>query len=690
MIEKIENLDTLKSRVESAYDSFSQNSDYDLLEHWKNYLDKFPDQLNFCINVLLNKEKEKQYGALQPSQMHRSNSELFLRDAVKNLTVKILLHVISNIDDSEYFKAREKNAHEIHKKLEELDLLDADLSDNELADPENITDTAARQKVEQLKTFLATLPNPIFQSKRLPIILKHLSKINLTNINWLDKLFVLISSSNKRSYKAQQESLQEKEQPVERFLQPNETTVKDLLFLLEYEKLQRRYPQEEAKKRFARFYLWHCKNEKLSDRATGERYRSFLSANGLSAEFTDYLNVAAQLPLIKTGMHSADFLAQTEDSATVIDHQTLSFGEDMSQDEKHELLLKLSVTCCFANQSGLKVKTTETHQAFFVTRHNAQLFISKFDHPIQGMTLDGISDEREIFVILVSGNTPISAEEMKLLLKKNPLPTKTLSTKLAQEISTENGKAPIAISILPIDRNSKKLQYALHIPGDNVTVAHAFKERLEACEDFDRFKKLKEEVEELAQKTERYLSKLNDELNSEKDSFLAVRQGQGAMINFGYENGEINEMNISDVSAEDKIKFDSTIGEKAKLRYEVSQSLQKLRSNDKTALEKIKEFSGSLFVAEPAQEAEPAGVAKPTLARRIEATKTGLDYLKDIVSVIASGVAFVSVIGIIPMIAYRYNAHKWLWESSRGKFLDEAKAAQKMEATFRAAPARAA
>ncbi|MDX2163921.1 MAG: hypothetical protein SFW07_00715, partial [Gammaproteobacteria bacterium] len=470
-------------------------------------------------------------------------------------------------------------------------------------------------------------------------------------------------------------------------------------------KLKTRYPKnDKAEKRFARFFLWHCKKEDLDPKAAAERYHSFLHQHGLYTAFTNYLDVYTQYPLIETRMYSEDFCARTKDSATVVTHQTLSFGEDMTQDEKHNLLLNLNVTCCnvtccFANQSGIKIKTTGTDQAFFVTRNNNQLLVSKFDHPIQGMVLDQISAEREVFVILVSGDAPTSTEEMKALLTKHALSTQKLSEKLAGEISTENGKAPITISILPIDRNSKKLHYAAHIPGESLERTKEFKQRLEALPNFDRYKKLKEEVEQLIQKTERYFAKLNDEIESEKESFLASHPHSS--VTYGYQawkaddNRVPTEMNISNVNTQDNTIFNNTIGEKAKLRFEVSQSLKKLKSNYKTALEKMQEFSQNLFkveaAAEPALAEEPAAVAKPTLAKRIENTKTGFDYLKDIVSIIASGVAFISLVGIIPMIAYRYKAHKWLWESNRGNFLDEAQKAKEMqETTFPRAPVAAA
>ena len=693
MIEKIENLDTLKHRLESAYDSYSQDGDFTLVDYWKSYLDRFPDQVDFCVNVLLNKEKEKQYGVLQPSKMHRSNSELFLRDSVKNLTVKILLHVIGNEEDKEYFEARKRNVDAIQAKLTELCLSHDNFSDDELSAPKKIRDKASRGKIEALKTFLATLPDPILQSKRLPMILKHLSKIDLTNINWLDKIFILISMSNRRNYETQQELLQEKEQPVERFLQPNEASKRNIIFLLEflleYQKLQRRYPEKgDAEARFARFFLWHCKNDGLDAVAAGERYRSFLHENNVYAAFTGYHNVATQFPLIKTGMHSAPLHAKTEDSSTVIDHQTMSFGEDMTQPEKHALLQKLDVTCCFANKDGFKVKTTGTHQAFFVTRHNAQLFISKFDRPIDSIAYDEVSMDREIFVILVSGNTPVSAAEMKALLAKNPLPTETLSTQLAQEISTGNGKYPIAISILPIDRNSKKLQYTVHIPGDDETLAQAFQERLEAQTDFDRYKKLKEEVEEITQRTAAYLQKLDEEIEEAKEDFMSdfrtpidsIREPDKLIL-----DAEIISANIDQNAPQEARDQFNPIREKIELRYEVWKLSEALKRKDKTPLEKLKGLSENLFgnpvndmigtfvdLNNQNHDAPPPAVEIPkplSLAKKIENTATGYDYLKATLRTLA---AF-SIVLTIPTIAYCVSTHRWPWQTEGKGLLRQTK-----------------
>ncbi|MDX2164003.1 MAG: hypothetical protein SFW07_01135, partial [Gammaproteobacteria bacterium] len=286
MIEKIENLNDLKRRLESSYETYSQHGNSDTLSSWKNYLDQNPDQIDFCVNVLLNKEKEKQLAVLGKREMHRSNSEPFLRDTSRNLTAEILLHLISNVEDKEYFEARKRHAEAIQKELEELGLLNEHLSDNELADPENVQDEGVRKNVKKFNEFVAKLPHPILQSKRLPILLRHLSRIDLTNINWVDKIFVLISMSNIRNYSEQEKTLQENKRLVERFLQPNkisEKRIKDnLMFLVEYQKLKTRYPKnDKAEKRFARFFLWHCKKEDLDPKAAAERYHSFLHQHGL-------------------------------------------------------------------------------------------------------------------------------------------------------------------------------------------------------------------------------------------------------------------------------------------------------------------------------------------------------------------------------------------------------------------------
>ncbi len=216
-------------------------------------------------------------------------------------------------------------------------------------------------------------------------------------------------------------------------------------------------------------------------------------------------------------------------------------------------------------------------------------------------------------------------------------------------------------------------------------------------------KQIQKTLQQITQRTEKYSADLDQEITDSVKTFLKDNPGKQLTLtlenkqekkltlqnnqlkiddqNITIENGKINANSITSAKESGSSVYEQfensspaakSINEKIQIRYHVAQLQQTLENPEKSPLEKTQEFAQMLYTKTEGQDS--------TFAERIEATKTGFDYVKDVAAIITSGIAFVSVIGIIPMLAYRYKSHKWLWESHRGNFLDDAKTASTIQA----------
>lgn len=513
----------------------------------------------------------------------------------------------------------------------------------------------------------------------------------------------------------------------------------DRKFFEKYTRLCDGYSAEDAKRHFTRFFVWQCKNAELPQVETGQLFQSFLSHHEVRSAFTNHLNIADLYPTIETGIVQARNTPnfKTTDAKIVLDQQALDVGEDMTVAEQLSLLRndRHDTTCCITNGPSFAVKTTANSTAFWYSRP----LRNKKDIQLKKLCDEGLLDHRtfenptpdfERFVILISHD--VTAETINTLLHNNPdLSTEQLTKKLVEEISAATQKQPVAVSIVPIEPQNKTLRYAVQIPGKNETLAQQFKEELLAEREFDKYRKLNKALDEATKKTAHYLAQLNEEIAEEQRK---SRQGSLVMETLlssddDSDTGLLDEGRASDldlspgprsqpIEQEPKPK-----NEKEILREEISALLQLLRNNTNTPLERLKAFSESLFgrkeavvedrsnaantslllfegeapaSTEPAapQAAAPesdllaelqpvAGDQPPTLAKRIENTRTGFDYLKAVVGAIVSFAGFlVAGLGAIPVGAYYHYNHKLPWQTTQGSLTNCAEEAGKIVSEY--------
>lgn len=183
--------DALKTELEIAYNTFWESKfehrRQKILTRWTNFLDVHEDKVDFCVEVLLRKDKENE---IQRAKIRPDDNKSFLRNPEKNLTTQILSFISYKID-RDYFATLDVYLDDILTKLPSLNL---DATTMGLLLKKGHSDLDPKH-LQQLETFLDSLPHPVLNSKTLPFLIRLFCKIDeLSDTDWVETIRYILDS----------------------------------------------------------------------------------------------------------------------------------------------------------------------------------------------------------------------------------------------------------------------------------------------------------------------------------------------------------------------------------------------------------------------------------------------------------------------------------------------------------------